>query len=99
MTLVGVDRHHSEEQPMSDVEIYRTEHCPYCDMAEELLDEMDVDYEEIDVTHDQETREELVERTGQQTVPQIFIDGTSVGGYDDLRELAAEGELQELLDD
>lgn len=84
---------------MADVEIYRTAYCPYCDMAEQLLDDMDVDYDEIDVTDDQETREELVERTGQQTVPQIFIDGTSVGGYDDLRELKAEGELEEMLDD
>lgn len=84
---------------MPEVKIYRTAYCPYCDMAEKLFDDMDVDYEEIDVTNDEETRDKLVERTGEQTVPQIFIDGSAIGGYDDLRELKASGELEELLAD
>lgn len=84
---------------MPDVTIYRTAYCPYCDMAEKLFDNLDVDYEEVDVTDDAETREELAERTGKQTVPQIFIGDQSVGGYDDVRELKASGELEELLAD
>jgi glutaredoxin 3 len=83
---------------MADVTIYRTKYCPYCDMAERLFDSLDVDYEEIDVTEDDETRQELVDRTGQKTVPQIFIGGESVGGYDDVRELKDRGELEEMLD-
>ena len=82
---------------MADVTIYRTNYCPYCDRAERLFDELGVEYEEIDVTHDQETRQELVERTGQKTVPQIFIDGEAIGGYDEARALKMSGELQEKL--
>jgi GrxC family glutaredoxin len=83
---------------MADVTIYRTNYCTYCDRAERLLDDMGVEYDDIDVTHDEETRDELVERTGQSTVPQIFIDDESIGGYDELREMKASGELEERLD-
>lgn len=83
---------------MANVTIYRTQYCPYCDRAERLFDSLDVDYEEIDVTEDDETRQELVDRTGQKTVPQIFIDGESVGGYDDVKALKDSGELQDMLD-
>lgn len=82
---------------MADVTIYRTNYCPYCDRAERLFDDLGVDYDEVDVTNDQETRQELVERTGQKTVPQIFIDGENIGGYDSARELKSTGELQEKL--
>jgi len=83
---------------MADVTIYRTQYCPYCDMAERLFESLDVDFDEIDVTDDDEKREELINRTGQKTVPQIFINGESVGGYDDVRELKDKGELQEMLE-
>lgn len=83
---------------MADVVIYRTQHCPYCDMAERLFESMGVDFEEIDVTHDTETREELVERTGRKTVPQIFIDDEAVGGFESVQELKKEGKLQEMLE-
>lgn len=83
---------------MADVVIYRTEYCPYCDRAEELFDSLGVDYHEIDVTTDAELRAEMVEKAGgKKTVPQIFIDGQSVGGYDDVRELHNRGKLEDLL--
>ncbi len=83
---------------MADVLIYRTQYCPYCDMAERLFDELDVEYTEIDVTNDAEERQKMVKRAGgKRTVPQIFIDGQSIGGYDDLRELHRTGKLDELL--
>jgi glutaredoxin 3 len=82
---------------MADVVVYRTDFCPYCDRAERLLDDMDVDFEEIDVTDDPDLREELVEKTGRKTVPQIFINDAAIGGYESLRELKSSGELQELL--
>lgn len=83
---------------MPDVTIYRTKFCTYCDMAERLLDDLEVDYDEVDVTHDAELREELEERTGMQTVPQIFIGDESIGGYDDLKALHDDGKLEEKLD-
>lgn len=82
---------------MADVKIYRTSYCPYCDMAERMFREMDVDFEEIDVTNDPETRKELAEKTGMRTVPQIFIDGESIGGFDEARAMRASGELEEIL--
>ena len=84
---------------MADVVVYRTDFCPYCDQAERLLDDMGVDFEEIDVTEDPELREELIEKTGRKTVPQIFINDAPIGGFDSLRELKSSGELQELLAD
>ena len=83
---------------MADVTIYRTNYCPYCDRAERLFKEMGVDFEEIDVTHDAEARDKLLERTGMRTVPQIFINGENVGGYDDVRALKSQGKLQKLID-
>jgi alkyl hydroperoxide reductase subunit F len=50
------------------------------------------------VTDAPEIREELIEKTGQKTVPQIFIDGESIGGYDELNELKQSGELADLLE-
>lgn len=64
--------------------IYTTAHCPYCHAAKEFLTSKKVVYEEIDVTRDDAMREQLAQRTGQMTVPQIFADGRSIGGYEDL---------------
>ena len=82
---------------MADVKIYRTEFCPYCNMAEQLFDDLGVDYEEIDVTNDHDMRAELIERTGKRTVPQIFINGESVGGFTDVKALQKDGTLDEML--
>lgn len=82
---------------MAEVLIYRTQYCPYCDMAKRLFDEMGVDYKQIDVSTDAEERARLVERTGQRTVPQIFIDDVSVGGFTDVQALKRTGELDEML--
>lgn len=84
---------------MSDVKIYVTEYCGYCKMAERLLTEMNIEYEEIDVTHDPEQRMALVERTGKRTVPQIFIRDESIGGYTDLKALKDSGKLAEMFPD
>jgi len=82
---------------MAEVTIYTTGTCPYCFAAKSLLAKKGVRYEEIDVTGDDAERVRLVERTGRRTVPQIFIDGTSIGGYDELAELDRGGQLDVLL--
>jgi glutaredoxin 3 len=79
------------------VVMYRTPYCPYCSMAARLLEELQVEYEEIDVTGDHERRRWLVTASGQRTVPQVFINGRSVGGFDDLSALVRRGELPALL--
>ncbi|MGH7198433.1 MAG: glutaredoxin 3 [Candidatus Omnitrophota bacterium] len=67
------------------VVIYTTRNCSYCAAAKKLLVSKKVDFEEIDVMNDDAMRKKLVEITGgRETVPQIFVDGKPVGGYDDL---------------
>ena len=83
---------------MAKIEVYTTNYCPYCVRAKQLLDSKDVDYTEVDVTGDDAARIALVEKSGgRKTVPQIFINGQSVGGYDDLRLLEETGKLDPLL--
>lgn len=82
---------------MADVKIYTTSYCPYCTRAKALLAKKQVAFTEIDVSSDQAKREWLVEATGQRTVPQIFINGKSVGGSDDIYALDRQGRLDDLL--
>ncbi|MFO0574086.1 MAG: glutaredoxin 3 [Polyangia bacterium] len=82
---------------MSKVEIYTTRFCPYCIMAKQLLGQKGVAYQETDVSGDDAARRMLRERTGRRTVPQIFINGKSVGGYDDIAELDRQGKLDPML--
>lgn len=82
---------------MADVVIYTTSYCPYCTGAKALLRAKNVSFKEIDVTQDQALREEMERRANRYTVPQIFIDGRPIGGYDDARRLDALGELDRIL--
>jgi thioredoxin reductase (NADPH) len=80
------------------VEVYTKENCGYCEKAKALLDEKGVEYEEINVTGDDEAFEEMVERAnGRQTAPEVFVDDELVGGWDDTSELDQAGELDEKL--
>ena len=82
---------------MADIEIYSKMWCPYCSRAKGLLDSKGLGYREVDVTVDAPREREMVERSGRRTVPQIFIDGSAIGGYDDLARLDDDGELDRLL--
>lgn len=78
--------------------MYSTAVCPYCLRAEQLLKNKGVtDIEKIRVDLDPSRREEMMERTGRRTVPQIYIGTTHVGGFDDLAELDHAGQLDPLL--
>jgi len=78
---------------MARIELYTTPSCPFCVRAKRLLQERGIAYEEFDVAEDVELREAVIARSGRRTVPQIFIDGRSIGGYEELAELDASGEL------
>jgi glutaredoxin 3 len=83
---------------MRPVEIYTTPTCPYCAMAKRLLQKKGVAYTEIDVSRDPGLRTAMTQRAnGRQTVPQIFIGQTHVGGCDDLHDLDHAGKLDPLL--
>ena len=82
---------------MSDNVIYTKHYCGFCVRAKALLAAKGADYTEIDVTNDPALQAEMWERSGRRTVPQIFINGRHIGGYDDLAALDAEGALDPLL--
>jgi alkyl hydroperoxide reductase subunit F len=82
---------------MANVEIYTKEWCPYCAKAKALLKSKGLSYREINITVDETLRQEMVARSGRRTVPQLFLDGASIGGYDDLANLNASGELDRRL--
>lgn len=79
------------------VVMYSSDWCPYCARARRLLDAKGVAYEEIDVDVTPGAREEMAARTGRDTIPQIFIGATHVGGSDELLALEADGRLDSLL--
>lgn len=82
---------------MADVVIYTKHYCSYCVRAKALLARKGVAFHEIDVSRDAEKRRWLADVTGQYTVPQIFINGQSVGGCDDIHDLDRQGRLDPLL--
>jgi glutaredoxin 3 len=83
---------------MAKIVMYTTQVCPYCMRAKALLHSKGVDFVEIDVGRDAGLREEAMRLSGgRKTVPQIFIDDRSIGGYDELWELEQTGELDRLL--
>jgi glutaredoxin 3 len=82
---------------MSTVQIYTKRVCPYCTSAKTLLKKKGVAYDEIDVENDDAKREWLVEASGQRTVPQIFVDGRSLGGFSELDALDKQGKLDPIL--
>jgi glutaredoxin 3 len=82
---------------MPEVRIYTTPFCGYCTRAKRLLESKGLPYEEIDVSRDLPKRRWLVEATGMTTVPQVFVDGVSHGGFTDLLALDREGRLDGIL--
>ncbi len=77
--------------------MYTRELCGYCTAAKSLLDGKKLKYEEVDCTGDDQTRSWLRTKTGQSTVPQIFIHGQSIGGFTELRNLDRSGKLDQML--
>lgn len=83
---------------MAHVKIYSTKICPYCIRAKQLLASKGVKYEEVYIDSDMELMKEMMERSGRRSVPQIFINDQSVGGFDDINTLNLKGELDPLLE-
>jgi glutaredoxin 3 len=77
--------------------MYSTKSCPYCNMAKRLLTEKGQEWNEIDVEAAPERRDEMIERSGRRTVPQIFIRDEHIGGFDELSALERAGKLDALL--
>jgi thioredoxin reductase (NADPH) len=82
---------------MPEITLYSKPDCPYCDMAKRLLTAKGQTWTEIDVEAEAGRRDEMVERSGRWTVPQIWVGERHVGGFDDLEALEDAGELDALL--
>ncbi|OGT35482.1 MAG: glutaredoxin 3 [Gammaproteobacteria bacterium RIFCSPHIGHO2_12_FULL_37_14] len=82
---------------MAKIILYTKESCPYCRLAKELLNARKLAFEEIRIDLDEAKREEMVRLSNRRTVPQIFINGQAIGGYDDLVTLTKSGKLDDLL--
>ena len=76
--------------------IYSSNTCPYCTMAIKLLDKKNIPYKKIIVDGKPHIWEQILEKTGRNTVPQIFIQGVHIGGFDDLQEAEFDGKLDGL---
>jgi glutaredoxin 3 len=83
---------------MKPVTIYTTPFCGFCHAAKRLLTAKGVQFSEFDVSRDPAKRQEMLSKSnGSRTVPQIFIDGTHVGGFDDINALDRSGKLDPIL--
>lgn len=78
---------------MKKITLYTKDYCPYCVKAKNLLTSIGATYEEIDVTHDQETLMKIVEKSHMRTVPQIFVGDECLGGFDSINAMHERGEL------
>lgn len=77
------------------IQVYSKEQCPYCANAKALLRSKRLKFEKTNVTSDVGTEQEMITRSQHRTVPQIFIDDCSIGGYDDLSQLNATSKLNQ----
>ena len=83
---------------MAHVTMYCTNSCPFCVNAEKLLLSKGVEIEKINTEKEPEKFAEIIAQIGRDSVPQIFIDGKHIGGFDDLSELDMDDELEPMLD-
>lgn len=82
---------------MAKVKIYTKDWCPFCDRAKNLLKTKGQSYEEINLEQNPSLYESLKAQTGMRTVPQIFINDKFVGGFQELSQLNAKGDLDKWL--
>jgi alkyl hydroperoxide reductase subunit F len=78
------------------IEIYSKEWCPYCRRAKAMLKSLGLEYTDHDITDNDELFQEMVDRSGEKSFPQIFFDDKKIGGYDDLIELVSSGGLEKM---
>jgi glutaredoxin 3 len=83
---------------MADILIYSSAICPYCLAAKNFLKSKGLDYREIRIDLDASARKEMLEKSKRMSVPQIFVNGTHIGGFDDMVALDRAGNFNPLLE-
>ena len=78
------------------ITVYTRRFCAYCTAAKQLLDTQGYEYEEISLDTEPDLAGEVMARSGQRTVPQIFVDDHSVGGFQELHQAVSSGEFAAL---
>ena len=81
---------------MPYIEVYSTPNCPFCVSAKELLKSKNLNFQEIDVSDDIDSLQKMIKLSGLRSVPQIFINNQSIGGYEELSKMNTEGDLPHL---
>jgi glutaredoxin len=76
------------------ITIYSTPLCPHCKHAKQFLQSLNIEFTEVDLSADSALQEKLIQQTGNMSVPMIFVNDEFIGGYDELMNLYATGELQ-----
>ena len=79
------------------VKIYTSNWCGYCNAAKSLLDKLKIQYEEINIEEENINREDLLNLSGSYTIPQICINDTFIGGYQELQSLYQNNKLKEII--
>jgi glutaredoxin 3 len=87
-----------ETPRVPDVTMYTTAVCPYCVAAKNFLKSRNVTWTEVRVDTDPEARRAMMAMSRRTSVPQIFINGTHVGGFDEMVAMDRRGELKPLLE-
>ena len=83
---------------MKSITVYMGPMCSYCDAAKRLLNKKNIPFKEINIALEEGKMEEMLKKSnGMKTIPQIFIENSHIGGYDELRTLENKGELDKLI--
>ena len=83
---------------MKNITVYMGPMCSYCDAAKRLLNKKNIPFKEINIVLEEGKMEEMLKKSnGMKTIPQIFIENSHIGGYDELRALENKGELDKLI--
>jgi GrxC family glutaredoxin len=82
---------------MKKIEIYSKSYCPFCKRVKATLTRLGLSYEEFEITESEKLTQQMQERSGRRTVPQVFINGEHIGGGDDFHAALESGALAHLI--
>ena len=81
------------------ITVYTSNWCSYCNAAKNLLNELNIDFKEINIEENNISREELLKLSGGYTIPQICINNKFIGGYTELQNLYQNNKLMDLINE